>query len=64
MIIQEIPIKLTPEQIELKDNLSSKDVINEPKFFIKMSNSYFMSANKYASYFKGFLFKSRKKLKS
>ena len=41
--------------------LQDPEVSKTPTFFLKISNSYFMSAQKYTDYLKNFLFKKRTK---
>ena len=40
--------------------LEDPEISKTPKFFLKVSNSYFMSTQKYTEYLKNFLFKKRK----
>jgi hypothetical protein len=40
--------------------LNDPDINKEPKFLLKMSNSYYMSVQKYTGYLKSFMFKKRK----
>ena len=41
--------------------MEDPDLIKIPKFFLKISNSYFMSVSKYTNYLRSFLTKKRKK---
>eukprot|EP00347_Sterkiella_histriomuscorum_P003847 403362711 len=55
-------IEREQQQQELEKILKDPEINKIPKFFLKMSNSYFMSTQKYSQYLKGFLFKKRKKV--
>ncbi|CDW74658.1 UNKNOWN [Stylonychia lemnae] len=49
-------------QQELEKIMADPEVNKVPKFFMKISNSYFMSAHKYTDYLKSFLFKKRRRI--